>query len=118
MCKNDIQVAALQKIFLSQNYTLCNRPDYTMNTQNRPKERDKGGGLSYIVHNMVRHGILELRSPNPDNQIEEKAIECANAEKNSELVNVYIPPQFSCATGYTAALKHLLTPTDRLIVCD
>ena len=118
MRKNDIQVAALQKIFLNENYPLCNPPDNTMITQNRPTETGKGGGMFHCTQHGARR-IIELKCPNPDNHIEQQAIDIVKGRNNNiKLVNVYLPPQSSCATGYFATLNYLLPLTDTLTVGD
>ena len=81
--------------------------------------KSKGGGLCLIVHNTVRHRVLQLKWPNSDNHIEQQTVEIVNGENNNiKLINVKMPPESSYATGFTATLKHLLTLTDTLIVVD
>ena len=103
-------IAAFQETKLTKE-TKFDVPDFT--TVRKDRDKNKGGGLLFLVHKTINFSPVELTTDDP--HLEAQAIQV----NNLRIVNVYLPPASSCSTtGYNPSIAHLLTNQDSLIMGD
>lgn len=114
---HDIPVAAIQETKLHPN-TRVIAPSHTIIRQDH--EKDKGGGLAFIIRNYVKYRTISLPSPSlSDETLEQQAIAIMSDETEIIVTNIYIPPISSCPQGYRPSIDHLLSfSNDHIIVGD
>ena len=110
MNENDIKIAALQETKLTSKSKDPNTADFTLVRKDR--NRDKGGGLAFLIHKTIQFKAL----PNSpcDTYMESQAISVGE----TNIVNIYIPPNSSCSNGYNPTLNDFLHMKDTLILGD
>ena len=62
MTINNIQIAAVQKSNLNKKSALKTPPVYCIFLKNRSKERDKGGGVAFIIKDAILFQELKLKT--------------------------------------------------------
>lgn len=56
--------------------------------------------------------------PTGDSHIEQQGIRITSNGNYIDIINVYIPPQSSCAAGYVASLQNPMNSDDAIILGD
>ncbi|XP_075163033.1 uncharacterized protein LOC142235657 [Haematobia irritans] len=106
MDKRGILISALQETKLSSRNGLTRSSCYSVIRQDR--ERNAGGGIAFIVHDSVRYRPMLLTRTDPHLVIQEKTVTVG--KEDICILNVYIPPDSACQTGYKPMLRlHLNT---------
>ena len=113
MEKNQCQIAALQETFLSQKSNLKSDRRYTLLRKDR--EKDKGGGIAFIVRNDIQFRTIDII--NPDDHTEIQGIE-VKLDESIAIFNIYIPPASSCASGFSPVLEDILETPDAIFLGD
>ena len=113
LSRRQVKVACLQETKLNNEVATPRFPDYAIIRRDCPG--GGGGGLITLVH----HSVPFVESPSPfnDNVSECILIKLKIANIEFSLANVYLPPQSSCPSNFSAYLAPLLVD-DTLIVGD
>ena len=107
MAKHNIHIAAIQETKLTIKSHMRATPNYTLVRKDR--EKDKGGGLAFLVHNLVP--FQKVSSPanlKNDQHIEELTISINGNNTQLMIRNIYIPPSSSCSSNYRAPSYNIL----------
>ena len=110
MFKNNIKIAALQETKLNENVKTPEIPQFTPVRKDR--ERDKGGGLIFYIHESILFEQL------PNIQVDPIFETLAIKIDDTTLINVYIPPESSCPQGFNPSLNNILPNNDAIILGD
>ena len=78
---------------------------YSIICADRPKERGKGGGLAFLIHQSIQHWVLDLPIPPGDKYLEQQAIEVRTGMTSITINSVYCPPASSCTSRSKLSLK-------------
>ena len=118
MTENSILVGAIQetKLTAASKFSANDLGEFTLVRKDRSGKL--GGGLAFLVHKSVQFSVAPLRERPPPDDMEQQAIKVTSGDSTITLVNYYIPPQSSCATGYVASLEHILDLPDGIIMGD
>ena len=108
--KNDVKIAALQETKLHEKSKLPNIPQYNLVREDR--QRDKGGGVAYLIHESILFEKLPKISDDPF--IENISIKIDDIK----IMNLYIPPASSCPNDFDPTLNNILNHTDSIILGD
>ena len=103
MDKKGILIAALQETKLTSRNPLSCSASYSVIRQDR--ERNKGGGLAFIIHKTVTYRSLDIQSN--DDHLEIQSIAVQTGEVEMEILNLYIPPVAACRSGYNPQIDYL-----------
>ncbi len=117
MRSEKIAVAVLQETKLTPKSKALKTPGFTFVRCDRPQ--DKGGGLAFLVDENIP--FEEIRPPASfanDAHLESQSISIKLNNSGLLLLNVYIPPQSSCARGYKASIAAGLPTGDALVLGD
>ena len=114
MDKRRILIAALQETKLTNRNPISCSSSYSIIRQDR--ERDKGGGLAFLIHDSVNFRPLSLTSN--DDHLELQGIAVRSGEDEIEILNVYIPPTAACRLGYRPSIEFLMEGDNRVILGD
>ena len=106
---NNVKIAAFQETKLTKDAKF-EVPNFTSVRKDRTK--NKGGGLLLLVHDSINFSPVDLNIT--DDHLEIQAIQV----NNLRIINAYLPPGSSCATGYNPSITPLLTNVDSLIMGD
>ena len=71
MARGGISIAAIQETHTRPNTSLKPPSGYSIIHADRPKERGKGGGLAFLIHQSVQHRVLDLPIPPGDEHLEQ-----------------------------------------------
>ncbi|ESO07572.1 hypothetical protein HELRODRAFT_170118 [Helobdella robusta] len=106
LINHNIHIAALQESKLTKGSKNPVFREYAIYRKDRGIGR--GGGLILLIHNSIPYSIKSL----PDvPTIESQAITINASDTDINIINIYIPPQSTCPTGFTASIsKFLLIP--------
>lgn len=109
MEQNDIQIAAIQETKLNTGVDV-NVPNYTLVREDR--EKDKGGGLAFLVHTDIKFRSVSLCLPPSQSPIlEQQAIAVTSKTSELVLINVYIYHQPHCVLTHTKQTLNICSPT-------
>lgn len=116
MEQHNIQIAALQETKLSSRSNVSS-PNHSLIRADR--EKNKGGGIAFLIHNSVPFSIVSTPSPaNTQEHVEQQAIKITSGNSSIVLINVYVPPYSSCPPGSTTSIDHLLEQEHGIIMGD
>ena len=117
MTRNNIFIAAVQETLLRPNTTLQLPSGFSIVCADRPADRDKGGGLAFIIHQSVNFKTHQLPLTT-DPHHEQQAIVVNTGSTSITIINLYCPPASSCSPGYQLSLDLLLQLEDTVILGD
>ena len=89
MDKKGILLAALQETKLSSKDPLSCSSSYNVLRQDR--EKNKGGGIAFLIHISVTFRPLDIPSNSTDDHLEIQGISVRSGEVDIEIYNLYIP---------------------------
>ena len=105
LARHRVKVVCLQETKLSANASTPKFPDYAVIRRDRPT--GGGGGLVTLVHHSLNY--IEIQTPLNDNFAESIIVKTTISGLKLQIVNLYIPPQSSCAPNFAASLSPILT---------
>ena len=118
MTRGGISIPAIQETHIRPNTSLKPPSEYSIIHADRPKERGKGSGLAFLLHQSVQHWVFHLPIPPGDKHVKQQAIIVRTATTSINIANVHCPPAFTCISGFKLSLQHLLQLEDALILRD
>ena len=113
MERNRVHVAAVQETKLSSRSKPGSFAPYTLIREDR---KSHGGGLAFLVHQSVM--FRKLPTPSNDPHLESLVIAVKSGTTEINLVNFYVPPTSSCASGYQVDLHPLLNIPCSILLGD
>ena len=67
---------------------------------------NRGGDLAFLIHYYIQYSVSPLLAPTAqDNVVESQAVNIVSGLANIILLNIYIPPTTSNASGYRANIE-------------
>ena len=115
--RNNIFIAAVQETLLRPNTTLWLPSGFSIVRADRPADRDKRGGLAFIIHQSVNFKTHQLPLTT-DPHLDQQAIVVNTGSMSITIINLYCPPASSCSPGYQLSLDLLLQLEDTVILRD
>ncbi|XP_069961970.1 uncharacterized protein [Bactrocera oleae] len=116
MSRERISIAAVQETKLNSRSDLLSCAGF--NVLRKDRERDNGGGLAFILHNIVQYRLIDGDIDHRDTTLECQGIAVRSGDVELEIFNIYIRPVTCCPTGYHPNIGALLRGENRLVLGD